>query len=87
MKGGEAPAVVTVCPGGPVLLRGEHVVVDDTGQEHRTHRPVSAVCVCGFTACTPPQRDGGQAMNRAFPMTFSIGTVPSVGSPVHNSPR
>ena len=57
MKQRAAPADVTVCPGGPVLLRGEHVVVDDTGQEHRTHRPISAVCVCGFTA-TKPWCDG-----------------------------
>ena len=26
-------------------------------------------------------------MNRAFPMTLSIGTVPAVGSPVHDSAR
>ncbi len=25
--------------------------------------------------------------NRAFPITLSIGTVPGIGSPVHNSPR
>ena len=57
MTARERPAEVTVCPGGPILLRGEHVVVDDTGQEHRTHRPVSAVCACGHTA-TKPWCDG-----------------------------
>jgi CDGSH-type Zn-finger protein len=56
---------IQVCPGGPLLLRGEHVVVDDTGQEHRTRRPVSAVCVCGHTA-TKPWCDGTHkiAVNR-----------------------
>jgi CDGSH-type Zn-finger protein len=48
---------VEVCPGGPILLRGAHMVLDDTGQEHRTRRPVSAVCACGHTA-TKPWCDG-----------------------------
>ena len=26
-------------------------------------------------------------MNRAFPITLAIGTVPASGSPVHNNPR
>lgn len=44
---------VVVCPGGPVLLRGEHLVRDDDGVEHRTVRPVSALCRCGKTASKP----------------------------------
>lgn len=44
---------VVLCPGGPMLLRGDLVVVDDKGQEHRTHRPVSAVCRCGRTGTSP----------------------------------
>jgi CDGSH-type Zn-finger protein len=51
------PPEVEVCPGGPILLRGEAVVVADTGAEPRTHRPVSAVCACGYTA-TKPSCDG-----------------------------
>lgn len=42
-----------VCPGGPMLLRGDHVITDDDGVEHRTHRPVSAVCRCGKSASKP----------------------------------
>ncbi len=49
---GVLPEVV-LCPDGPMLLRGDHVVVDDDGREHRTHRPVSAVCRCGHTATAP----------------------------------
>jgi CDGSH-type Zn-finger protein len=41
------------CPGGPLLLRGEHVVLDDDGAEHRTTRPVSAVCRCGKSSIKP----------------------------------
>ena len=46
-------ADVVLCPGGPMLLRGDHVVVDDEGGEHRTSRPVCAVCRCGKSASKP----------------------------------
>jgi CDGSH-type Zn-finger protein len=46
-------ADVVLCPGGPMLLRGAHVVVDDDGTEHRTSRPVSAVCRCNKSAAKP----------------------------------
>jgi CDGSH-type Zn-finger protein len=54
MSAGEAshPDVI-LCPGGPMLLRGEHVVTDDEGVSHRTTRPVSAVCRCGKSAIKP----------------------------------
>src|SRR3954470_10462574 len=42
--------------------------------------------VCGLIAETPPHRPGGQAMNRALPITLPTGTVPAVGSPVHSRP-
>jgi CDGSH-type Zn-finger protein len=44
---------VFLCPGGPMLLRGEHVVVDEEGNEHRTTRPVTAVCRCHRSASWP----------------------------------
>lgn len=44
---------VIVCPGGPLLLRGEHLVRDDDGVDHHTTRPVSAVCRCGKSANAP----------------------------------
>ncbi|WP_422114967.1 CDGSH iron-sulfur domain-containing protein [Brachybacterium sp. UNK5269] len=44
---------VVLCPGGPLLLRGEHVIRDEDGQEHRTSRPVSAVCMCGASGIKP----------------------------------
>ncbi|WP_244246851.1 CDGSH iron-sulfur domain-containing protein [Nocardioides euryhalodurans] len=44
---------VVLCPGGPMLLRGDHVVEDDAGVRHRTVRPVSAVCRCGRSGTLP----------------------------------
>ena len=44
---------VVVCPGGPLLLRGDHLVEDAGGEVHRTHRPVSAVCRCGKSSVQP----------------------------------
>jgi CDGSH-type Zn-finger protein len=56
MTTSERPDVV-ICPGGPVLLRGRHVVEDADGNAHVTTRPVSAVCRCGKSA-TQPWCDG-----------------------------
>lgn len=52
MSAPEHPDVV-VCPGGPILLRGDHVVQDEDGTLHPTTRPVSAVCRCGRSGIAP----------------------------------
>ena len=52
MSTGERPDVI-VCPDGPVLVRGDHLVQDESGALHRTTRPVSAVCRCGKTGIAP----------------------------------
>jgi CDGSH-type Zn-finger protein len=44
---------VELCPGGPMLLRGDHVVRDAEGIDHRTTRPVSAVCRCSKSGSLP----------------------------------
>jgi CDGSH-type Zn-finger protein len=53
----EAPtyphADVVICPGGPMLLRGQHLVEDDDGAVHPTTRPVTAVCRCGKSSLRP----------------------------------
>lgn len=46
-------ADVVLCPAGPLLLRGEHLVEDAEGTVHRTPRPVSAVCRCGKSSLKP----------------------------------
>lgn len=48
----EHPQVIH-CPGGPMLLRGDHVVEDAEGATHRTTRPVSAVCRCQRSSSLP----------------------------------
>ena len=42
-----------VCPGGPLLLRGHHLVEDPDGNPHETTRPVSAVCRCDRSQSMP----------------------------------
>ena len=44
---------VRLCPGGPLLVRGADVVVDENGTEHETSRPVVAVCTCGKSGRKP----------------------------------
>lgn len=44
---------VVLCPGGPMLLRGKHVVQDVDGVAHATTRPVSAVCRCSRSSSMP----------------------------------
>ncbi len=48
---------VVLCPGGPMLLRGDHVLQDVDGTLHRTQRPVTAVCRCQKSS-TKPWCDG-----------------------------
>jgi CDGSH-type Zn-finger protein len=52
MSTDEQPDVIA-CPGGPLLLRGHHVVQDDSGGVHTTTRPVSAICRCGKSSTSP----------------------------------
>jgi CDGSH-type Zn-finger protein len=49
----EARPDLVICPGGPMLVRGEHAIEDDAGVVHHTTRPVSAVCRCGKSASKP----------------------------------
>jgi CDGSH-type Zn-finger protein len=44
---------VVLCPDGPMLLRGEHLVEDSEGSVHQTSRSVSAVCRCGKSSIQP----------------------------------
>jgi CDGSH-type Zn-finger protein len=48
----EHPTVI-LCAGGPMLLRGDHVIEDADGVRHATTRPVSAVCRCGKSSMQP----------------------------------
>ncbi|MGA8986564.1 CDGSH iron-sulfur domain-containing protein [Aeromicrobium sp.] len=52
----EHPDVI-LCPGGPMLIRGDHLIEDADGLLHPTRRPVSALCRCGKSS-TQPWCDG-----------------------------
>lgn len=62
-------AAVTVCPNGPMLLRGEHRLIDEDGVVHTTWRPVSAVCMCGLSG-TKPWCDGSHKVAMARPRGY-----------------
>ncbi len=44
---------VTLCPRGPMLVRGATTVKDAEGRSHQVTRPVVAVCACGKTQRAP----------------------------------
>jgi CDGSH-type Zn-finger protein len=44
---------VSLCPAGPLLVRGADSVRDGDGVEHPVTRPVVAVCVCGKSSRQP----------------------------------
>ncbi|MEJ7634222.1 CDGSH iron-sulfur domain-containing protein [Aeromicrobium sp.] len=44
---------VILCPGGPMLIRGDRLIEDADGVMHRTERPITAVCRCGKSASQP----------------------------------
>lgn len=48
-----APVEVTVCPDGPLLVRGADQVVDGDGARHQVERPVVALCRCGTSQSLP----------------------------------
>ena len=47
------PVVITVCPNGPLLVRGPVSIVDDNGDELPRHRPTIALCRCGKSGIKP----------------------------------
>ncbi len=41
-----AQVALTLCAGGPMLLRGATEIVDEDGERHLVTRPVVALCRC-----------------------------------------
>ena len=56
---------VTLCPGGPALLRGADVVTDADGVDHAVTRPVVAVCLCGKSSRAPWCDDTHRSIKRS----------------------
>lgn len=50
---GEEPVVITVCPNGPLLVRGPVSIVDHDGEEIPRNRPTIALCRCGKSRLAP----------------------------------
>jgi CDGSH-type Zn-finger protein len=46
-------AVITACPDGPLLVRGDFDVVSATGEPIERRRRTVALCRCGFSAIKP----------------------------------
>jgi CDGSH-type Zn-finger protein len=46
-------ASVTLCPDGPLLVRGDFVIVDALGAAVDAHRSTVALCRCGKSAIKP----------------------------------
>ena len=44
---------VTICPGGPLLVRGADVIRDGDGVAHQITRPVVAICRCEKSSMAP----------------------------------
>jgi CDGSH-type Zn-finger protein len=60
----EAPPVeITVCPRGPLLIRGDVELVDGDGARIEAHRNTVALCRCGASA-TKPFCDGSHKLTR-----------------------
>jgi CDGSH-type Zn-finger protein len=48
-----APVVISLCPDGPMLVRGDLVLLDADGLEIPRGRSTIALCRCGRTASAP----------------------------------
>ena len=48
-----APATITTCPNGPLLVRGDFEVVTAAGDPLPRRRRTVALCRCGFSAIKP----------------------------------
>jgi CDGSH-type Zn-finger protein len=44
---------MTVCPDGPILLRGPFTILDDAGRPVPRRRATVALCRCGASAIKP----------------------------------
>jgi CDGSH-type Zn-finger protein len=47
------PASVTLCPDGPLLIRGDFEILDADGNPVDRHRATVALCRCGRSALAP----------------------------------
>lgn len=53
MTARQEPASITVCPRGPLLVRGPVELLDGDGNPIENHRETVALCRCGASAIKP----------------------------------
>ncbi len=61
----ESPTLITVCPDGPLLVRGSVRIVDTDGTAIPQTRPTIALCRCGKSRIAP-LCDGTHKMSRSL---------------------
>lgn len=49
----EPETIITVCPAGPLLIRGSAQLRDGDGNDIPLHRSTIALCRCGETSIAP----------------------------------
>ncbi|MFD5868997.1 CDGSH iron-sulfur domain-containing protein [Corynebacterium sp. NPDC060344] len=53
-RAGDAGAVITACPNGPLLVRGDFAIAAEPGADpERAERAVVALCRCGASSIKP----------------------------------
>lgn len=57
------PVTITVCPQGPLLIRGDFEILDDQGQALSPRVGAVALCRCGGSAIKP-MCDGTHKLNK-----------------------
>ena len=53
MTGDRGPVTITAYPDGPLLVRGDVELQDDTGQPIEARRRTVALCRCGLSTIKP----------------------------------
>ncbi len=77
---------VTLCPEGPILVRGADIVYDGDGVPHPVNRPVVAVCRCAKSSRLP-WCDGTHKVTRpAIRRSASLVNAESVVPPELSDP-
>lgn len=60
----DVPVTITLCPDGPLLVRGPFELRDQDGMPIDSHRHTVALCRCGMSAIKP-WCDGTHKLSRS----------------------
>lgn len=64
----KSDVVVTACPNGPLLVRGDVTVLDDEGNPVPVHRRTVALCRCGASTRLPMCDGSHRSLNAQRPV-------------------